>query len=92
MNAAGSMMVSGDIAKGKALSVDCSDCHGANGMGDDETPKLAGLDETYFVEQMQAYKSGTREDEGDTMKMYAENLSEQDMSDLAAYYASLSTE
>jgi cytochrome c553 len=44
-------------------------------MGDAENPKLAGLDEAYFVEQMQAFKSGTRKDEGDTMAMYAENLS-----------------
>ena len=92
MDAAGSMMAGGDAAKGKELSVDCADCHGENGMGDAENPKLAGLDEAYFVEQMQAFKSGTRKDEGDTMMMYAENLSAQNMADLAAYYASLAAE
>jgi cytochrome c553 len=92
MDAAGSMMAGGDAANGKALSVDCADCHGENGLGDDETTKLTGLDEAYFVEQMLAFKSGTRKDEGDTMMMYAENLSEQDMADLAAYYASLPAE
>ncbi len=90
--AAGSVQAGGDAAKGKELSVDCADCHGENGMGDDETPKLAGLDEAYFVEQLKAFTAGTREDPDDTMKMYAEDLSEQDMADLAAYYASLPAE
>ena len=53
---------------------------------------LAGLDEAYFVEQMQAFKAGTREDKDDTMLMYAEDLSKQDMADLAAYYATLPAE
>jgi len=92
MTAAGTALAAGDAARGKALSLDCADCHGENGMGDESTPKLAGLDEAYFVKQMQAYKAGTRKDEDDTMLMYAENLSERDMTDLAAYYASLPAE
>lgn len=82
----------GDAAKGEALSVDCADCHGADGKGDDTTPKIAGLEEAYFVEQLQAYKSGARQDPSETMPMYTEDLSDQDMADLAAYYASLPAE
>lgn len=82
----------GDAAKGEALSVDCADCHGADGKGDDTTPKIAGLEEAYFVEQLNAYKSGARTDPDGTMQMYTEDLTDQDMADLAAYYASLPAE
>ena len=68
--------------------MDCIDCHGENGLGDEEVPGLAGLDEAYQIEQLKAYKSGERTDE-EAMIMYAEDLSEQDMADLAAYYAGL---
>ncbi len=89
MAAAGSALAGGDAAKGKELSTECADCHGDNGMGDEETPKLAGLDEDYFIKQMQAYKAGTSKDGDDTMPMYAEALSDKNIADLAAYYASL---
>jgi len=87
--AAGAAQAGGDPAKGKELSVDCSDCHGANGLGDKDTPALAGHDAAFLTEQMHAFKSGTRPDEQDAMLMYVEDLSDQDMADLAAYYASL---
>jgi cytochrome c553 len=79
----------GDAARGAELAVDCADCHGADGMGDEDNPKLAGLDEAYQIEQLKAFKSGERVDEEEMMSMYAEDLSDQDMADLAAYYASL---
>ncbi len=88
MIVAGTAMAGGDPARGKELSTDCVDCHGENGLGDEEVPALAGLDEAYQIEQLMAYKSGERTDE-EAMVMYAEDLSEQDMADLAAYYASL---
>lgn len=87
--AAGSAQAAGDPARGKELSVDCVDCHGENGLGDDESPVIAGLEEAFAVEQMQAFKSGERPDEEDAMLMYVEELTDQDMADLAAYYATL---
>jgi cytochrome c553 len=90
--AAGSLQAGGDAAKGKELAVDCTDCHGEDGKGDDTSPTLVGHEEAYFVEQLKAFKSGERKDEDDTMLMYTEDLSEQDMADLAAYYATLPTE
>ena len=85
----GSVQAGGDPARGQELSVDCGDCHGADGLGDEETPRIAGLEEAYHLEQLKAYKSGERTDEEDLMLMYTEDLSEQDMKDLAAYYATL---
>jgi cytochrome c553 len=90
--AAGYAQAGGDAALGKELTMDCAGCHGEDGVGDDEFPQLAGLEEAYFVEQLMAFKSGERVDENELMPMYAEDLSDQDIADLAAYYSSLATE
>jgi cytochrome c553 len=87
----GDLMADGDPARGQALSADCVDCHGVDGLGDEEVVGIAGLDEAYHIEQLMAFKSGERADE-EAMIMYAEDLSEQDMADLAAYYATLEAE
>jgi sulfide dehydrogenase cytochrome subunit len=86
---AGYAQAGGDAARGEELSIDCADCHGPDGKGDEFTPGIAGLDEAYHVEQLKAFKSGERTDEDEMMLMYTEELSEQDMKDLAAYYATL---
>ena len=86
---AGTAQAGGDVANGQALSEDCAGCHGDDGMGDDETPALAGMDEAAHVAALQGYASGEREDESGMMADYAAGLSEQDMADLAAYYATL---
>jgi cytochrome c553 len=59
-------------------------------MGIDPNPALAGLDEAYFVEQLAAFKSGARENA--MMKMFAGQLSDEDIADLAAYYAGLKSD
>ncbi len=89
---AGAVQAGGDPAAGAKLAVDCVDCHGEDGMGDDDNPALAGLEEAYHIEQLQAFKSGERVDEDEMMPMYAEDLSDQDMADLASYYSALSAD
>ena len=86
MLAAGGLQAGGDAANGKALSVDCSDCHGEDGLGDEEVPAIAGLDAAAHAKQLADFQSGAVESE---MADYVEGLSEQDMLDLAAYYATL---
>jgi cytochrome c553 len=90
--AAGSLQAGGDVARGQELSVDCADCHGDDGAGDDETPALAGLDEAEHVAALKAYASGERVDESEMMGDIASELSEQDMADLAAYYATMGSD
>ncbi len=87
--AAGAVQAGGDVARGQELSVDCADCHGDDGKGDEDNPSIAGLDKTKHFEMLKAYKSGELTDEDEIMLMYTEELSEQDMADLAAYYATL---
>ena len=89
MLAAGSIQAGGDATRGAELAADCADCHGDDGMGDEDNPKLAGMDEAAFVDALKGYKSGEREDESGMMADYAVDLSDQDMADLAAYYKSL---
>jgi cytochrome c553 len=94
MLAAGSVQAGGDAARGEGLAADtdCAMCHGDNGMGDEDNPNIAGMDEAAFVAALQGYKSGEREDESGMMADYAVDLSDQDMADLAAYYKSLGTD
>ena len=90
MMAAGPVLAGGDAARGQELAADCADCHGDDGKGDGgETPAIAGMDEAAHVAALAAYKSGERPDESGMMAMYAEELSEQDMADLAAYFATM---
>lgn len=90
MLAAGGVQAGGDVANGKALAEgDCVDCHGDDGMGDEDTPKIAGMDPAEHVKALADFKSGAREDEDENMIGSVEELSEQDMKDLAAYFASL---
>jgi cytochrome c553 len=80
----------GDVSAGEAKAANCAGCHGAKGEGAGDNPPLAGLDKAYHVEQLKAYKSGERENA--MMQMFASQLSEEDMADIAAYYASLACE
>jgi len=77
----------GDPAAGKAKVGACVGCHGANGQGSGANPPLAGKPEDALVQALQEYKSGKRNNA--VMKSFAGKLSDQDMADLAAYYASL---
>lgn len=85
----GAAHAGGDPARGQELSVDCADCHGEDGLGDDEFPALAGLAEADQIAALEAYASGERIDESEMMGDIASELSAQDMADLAAYYATL---
>lgn len=85
--AAGNLQAGGDAARGAELAVDCADCHGVDGKGDEDIPGIAGMDAAKHAQALADFKSGAVESED--MQMFAEDLSEQDMADLAAYYASL---
>ena len=77
-----------DIEAGKAKSATCAACHGANGISAIPTyPNLAGQKPAYIVQQLKAFKSGERKNA--IMAPMAAMLSDQDMENLAAYYASL---
>ncbi|MEI6144972.1 MAG: c-type cytochrome [Methylococcales bacterium] len=75
------------IDAGKEKAVACISCHGEHGNSLVSTfPKLAGQHSSYFVKQLQAFKNGTRKNP--MMSAIASGLSQSDMADLGAYYAS----
>ncbi|MCI2282126.1 cytochrome c [Colwellia sp. MSW7] len=83
-----SPVFAGDAAAGKGKSMMCSACHGVAGISAVPIyPNLAGQKEAYLTKQLKDFKAGKRNDP--TMKGMVASLSETDMADLAAYYASL---
>lgn len=79
----------GDAAAGRKKAAACASCHGAEGISANPAwPSLAGQQRGYLVSALQAYKAGTRRDP--LMAAAAKGLSEADVSELAAFYASLS--
>lgn len=78
----------GDVEAGNAKAAVCAACHGADGKGiTPEWPNLAGQVPGYVAAQLQAFKSQARNNA--VMYPQAQNLSDQDMKDLDAFYASL---
>lgn len=85
--AMGTVQAASDAQAGKAKAAACAGCHGANGEGAGSNPALAGMSEDKIVQALQDYKSGKRANP--IMKGFATPLSDGDMANLGAYYASL---
>ena len=81
--------LTGDPAAGKAKAALCAACHGPAGVSINPLwPSLAGQQELYLVKQIKAFRDGEREEI--TMQPFVENLTDQDVADLAAFYTNLS--
>jgi cytochrome c553 len=86
---AGSAFASGDVDAGKAKAVPCQACHGQDGNAgvDPQYPHLAGQYADYLARALHEYKLGQRKNP--IMVGFATPLSDADIEDLAAYFASL---
>ena len=83
----GYSFAAGDKEAGKAKSATCAACHGADGNSSiAANPKLAGQSADYLLKQLKEFKSKKRDNA--TMSGMVAGLSDQDMEDLAAFYAS----
>ena len=79
----------GDPEQGRVKAALCSACHGVAGVSINPLwPSLAGQQELYLAKQIKAFRDGEREEI--TMQPFVANLSDQDVADLAAFYAGLS--
>jgi len=77
----------GSAERGQQRSVTCSACHGADGNSlNPEWPNLAGQHPKYIVRSLQSYRPGGGRNNV-LMLGQVSALSDQDMEDLAAYYA-----
>ena len=83
--------LAGDPAAGKAKAALCATCHGANGIAIAPTyPNLKGQNEAYMISALKAYRGGQRQGGlSAVMTPMAKPLSDEDIANLAAYYASL---
>lgn len=75
------------IGRGATLAMRCTMCHGIRGVSEANSPNLAGQIEAAIYKQLRDYKSAHRLSA--IMQPMAAPLSDQDMRDLAAYYAYL---
>jgi cytochrome c553 len=83
----GAAHAAGDAAAGQAKAAVCGACHGPDGNSmAPNFPKLAGQGERYLEKQLHDIKSGKRQ----VLEMTGllTNVSDQDLADLAAYFAS----
>ena len=82
--------VKGDSEAGRNKNSMCVGCHNIPGYKTAfpsvySVPRLDGQHAAYIVKALQAYKSGERTHP--SMRAIAASLSDQDMADLAAFYA-----
>ena len=83
---AGAAQAAGNAAAGKDKSAVCAGCHGDNGQGIAPNPALAGKPEAGLVKALKDFKSGRV---NSVMHGLTASLSDRDIENLAAYYASL---
>jgi cytochrome c553 len=80
-------LAAGSKDAGQTKSTPCVACHGIDGnSANPEWPSIAGQHEGYFVRQLKAFRAGERQNP--LMSPMAAGLSDEDIADLAAFYAS----
>ena len=83
-----SLAQAADVAAGKAKAEICAGCHGDNGISQTENiPSLAGQLDQYIQWQLVFFRAGARKNE--QMQPIVEQLSNEDIRNLGAYFASL---
>jgi cytochrome c553 len=84
----GNAACAADLEAGKMKAEPCGACHGAEGVSEVEgVPSLAGQPDQFLQWQLVYFRSGTRKDE--VMEPLAAELSDAEIRDFGAYYASL---
>jgi cytochrome c553 len=87
--AAQSAPAAGDAQAGKSKAQACAACHGANGnSANPEWPNLAGQHARYTTKQLADFRAGEQRT-NPLMAQQVANLSDADMADLGAYFATL---
>ena len=80
-----------DARAGRAKAISCQACHGLDGLSKHpEAPNLAGQIENYLAKTLRDYRSGERKNE--MMTIVSRDLTDEDIANLAAFYASIQIE
>ena len=81
-------VLAGDVAQGRQKARQCQVCHGYDGIGKNpEVPHIAGKNSVYLTKQLKAFRSGAGRHA--QMSIIAKGLSDEDISNHAAYCASI---
>jgi cytochrome c553 len=75
------------VGRGATLALNCTMCHGAQGISVSDSPNLAGQYPEVVIKQLRDYRAGKRA--SSIMAALAAGLSDRDIADIAAYYAYL---
>lgn len=83
--------LSDNIAAGESrYAQNCGNCHGPAGMGLASYPKISGKEIPYLIDRLQTYRSGKKIGPNSSlMIMMASGLSDDEISNLAAYLSSV---
>ena len=86
--AAAQAAAAADMKAGRQKALQCQTCHGLDGQAKlPDAPNLAGQNEIYLAKALKDYRSGARQHE--MMSLVARALKDEDIADLAAYYAAI---
>ena len=79
------------VLKGRAdaMVMACGSCHLMSGLGHPESADLTGYTVDYFVQQMMDFRAGLREDWARRMDGFAKAMTDEEIRQAAAYFASL---
>lgn len=80
------LKIESDIEYGEYLAGDCVTCHQVSGRADG-IPSIVGIPKEYFVRAIVEYRTNVRKNE--VMKSRVQNLADEEIAHLAAYFASL---
>ena len=81
-------VLAADVSAGEQKAAACQGCHGPKGKSSSaQWPNLAAQQSAYIVNQLNAFKAGTRSNP--MMQAMASNLNEDDIKNLAAYFSGL---
>ncbi len=73
--------------RARFMAANCSYCHGPEGKSRGAIPSLAGMEAKYFVDQMKAFKDGSRP--ANVMKKHANGYTDAEYEALAKYFAAI---
>ena len=89
--ASGPACAAGNVEAGELKAYTCTGCHGIPGYNNVyptyKVPKIGGQNYQYLVSALKAYRNGERDHS--TMELQANSLSDIDIEDVSAYFASL---
>jgi sulfide dehydrogenase cytochrome subunit len=85
--ALGAVAAQATDTKARFMASNCAYCHGSDGKSQGAIPSLTGLEQQYFIDQMKAFKDGSRP--ATVMQKHASGYTEAEYAAMAKYFAAI---